>query len=117
MQFLIFAGNDIDTTASSGMFELTSSVITNCISFGIIDDNIIERTEVFTITLMQGNFEVELVNNTATIVINDSAYAKNKISDASGPVPSIRKPSRVTHLVIYFYYQLLHSGMCHVLVQ
>ena len=54
------------------MFEFTSSVITNCISFAITDDNIIERTEIFTFTLMQGNFEVEFVNNTATIVINDN---------------------------------------------
>ena len=69
---LIFAGNDIDTTTSSTTFELTSSVITNCILFGITDDNIIERTEVFTITLMQGNFEVEFVNNSASIVINDN---------------------------------------------
>ena len=69
---LIFAGNDTDTTASSGMFELTFSVITNCISFGIIEDNIIERTDVFTITLLLRSFEVEFLNNTATIVINDN---------------------------------------------
>ena len=54
------------------MFELSSSVITNCNLFGITDDNIIERTEVFTIILMQGDFGVVFVNNTATIVINDN---------------------------------------------
>ena len=54
------------------MFELSSSVITNCNLFGITDDNIIERTEVFTITLMQGDFGVVFVNNTAIIVVNDN---------------------------------------------
>ena len=54
------------------MFELSFSLITNCNLFGITDDNIIERTEVFTIILMQGDFGVVFVNNTATIVINDN---------------------------------------------
>ena len=54
------------------MFELSSSVITNCNLFAFTDDNIIERTEVLTITLMQGDFGMVFVNNTATIVINDN---------------------------------------------
>ena len=68
---LIFSASDINTS-SSNMFELTSSSNSDCITFNIIDDDIIESTENFTIRLIQGSIEVEFENDTATIVITDN---------------------------------------------
>ena len=68
---LIFVANDINTS-SSNMFELTSSSNSDCITFNIIDDDLIESTENFTIRLIQGSIEVEFENDAATIVITDN---------------------------------------------
>ena len=54
------------------MFELTSFVNSSCISFDIIDDDIIEDTENYSITLMEGRMEVMFVNNSTTIEIIDN---------------------------------------------
>ena len=67
-----------DIDISSRLFDLTSSSSPNCISFSITDDEIIESTEYFSVTLVQGSMEVQFVNETATIVIidNDSKICK-----------------------------------------
>ena len=54
------------------MFELTSFVNSSCISFDIIDDDIIEDTENYSITLVEGRMEVMFVNNSTTIEIIDN---------------------------------------------
>ena len=67
-----------DIDISSRLFDLTSSSSPNCISFSITDDEIIESTEYFSVTLVQGSMEVQFVYETATIVIidNDSKICK-----------------------------------------
>ena len=59
-------------TASLNIFVLTSSVRSDCNSFGVIDDNNTESIENFTITLEQGSSEVEFINDTATILVIDN---------------------------------------------
>ena len=44
----------------------------DCILFNSTDDDFVEGTENFTITLVEINFPVMFVNNLATIVINDN---------------------------------------------
>ena len=61
---------DIDITNQP--FELTSSAPFLCISFGIIDDDIVESAEYFNITLVQSSIDVEFLNDAASIVINDN---------------------------------------------
>ena len=69
---LIFSDHDINSVTSSDTFEITSLVRLDCIPFNITDDNIVEGTENFIITLVQGSSEVMFVNDLATIVINDN---------------------------------------------
>ena len=47
-------------------FDLTPSTSPSCIIFNITDE-IIEWTEYFSITLVQGSMEVQFVTETATI--------------------------------------------------
>ena len=63
---LIFAASDINTS-SSNMFELTSASNSDCITFNIIDDDVIESTENYPIRLIQGSIEVKFENGTATL--------------------------------------------------
>ena len=63
----MFTGSSI----AFASFDLNSSVSTDCFSFGINDDTIIESVEYLTIILVQRNREVEFVDNTTTVVIMD----------------------------------------------
>lgn len=68
----LHAAADINTTGSD-MFEVTSSITSDCVSFDIIDDNIIEETETYTITLEDDiGVSVFLPSSVATIVITDN---------------------------------------------
>ena len=69
---LIFSDRDINSVTSSDTFEITSLVRLDCITFNITDDKIVEGTENFIITLVQGSSEVMFVNDLVTIVINDN---------------------------------------------
>ena len=53
-------------------FEFTSIARSDCITFGILDDDIIEGTERITITLVRENMEVVFEDDTATILIVDN---------------------------------------------
>ena len=53
-------------------FDFTSSTRPGCIIFNITDDDIIERTEYFSIMFVQGSMEVQFINDRATIVIIDN---------------------------------------------
>ena len=68
---LIPAANDIIRTTPSSTFEFNSTISSDCISFIIIDDDIIEGRESFNITLMPTD-GVVFVDDRVTIVITDN---------------------------------------------
>ena len=50
----------------------TSTQSRDCANIGIIDDNLIESTESFTVTLSSTNFQVNILNSNALVFIADN---------------------------------------------
>lgn len=73
----VFAGGDV-TISSLDPFQLNSTQNSSCISLSVAQNTIIEDNKYFTISLVQGDIEVDFVNSQATITLIDD---DGKIND------------------------------------
>ncbi len=71
LQYIALAGSDYTVTSMARTFSAGSSMGDMCINVPIIDDNIIENPETFTVTVTLMPNNVEVGQTTVTISDNE----------------------------------------------
>ena len=63
---------DFEELNPPAVLTFTSTQLRDCTNIAIVDDILIEQTETFTVTLSSTNFQVNILNSNALVIIDDN---------------------------------------------